>query len=69
LKRWLIGTHQGAVRANQLDAYLAEFAFRFNRRRSAHVGLLFHRLLEHAIAYDPEPYTQIRGGPTSPHNH
>jgi ISXO2-like transposase domain/Transposase zinc-ribbon domain len=69
LKRWLLGTHQGAVRANQLDAYLAEFAFRFNRRRSGHVGLLFHRLLENAIVHDPEPYTQIRGGPISPHSH
>ena len=25
-------------------------------------------LLENAIGHDPEPYTQIRGGPTSPHN-
>lgn len=63
LKRWLLGTHQGAVQAHQLDAYLDEFAFRFNRRRAGHVGLLFHRLLEHAITHQPEPYTSIRGGP------
>jgi transposase-like protein len=63
LKRWLMGTHQGAVQAHQLDAYLDEFAFRFNRRRAGHVGLLFHRLLQHAITHQPEPYTTIRGGP------
>ena len=34
LKRWLLGTHQGAVSHDQLDYYLDEFTFRFNRRRS-----------------------------------
>ena len=32
LKRWLRGTHQGSVTATHLDAYLDEFALRFNRR-------------------------------------
>lgn len=32
LKRWLIGTHKGAVRPQHLQAYLNEFVFRFNRR-------------------------------------
>jgi len=32
LKRWIIGTHKGAVRTKHLQAYLNEFAFRFNRR-------------------------------------
>jgi ISXO2-like transposase domain len=32
LKRWLLGTHQRAVSGKQLDYYLDEFAFRFNRR-------------------------------------
>ena len=27
LKRWLLGTHQGSVTAEHLDAYLDEFAF------------------------------------------
>lgn len=62
LKRWLMGTHQGAVSPQHLDAYLEEFAFRFNRRRAQHVGLLFHRLLENAVTHPPEPYTNIRGG-------
>jgi transposase-like protein len=43
LKRWLLGTHQGAVEHAHLDYYLDEFAFRFNRRRSNARGLLFHR--------------------------
>ena len=34
LKRWLIGTHQGGIQHQQLDYYLDEFTFRFNRRRS-----------------------------------
>lgn len=32
LKRWLMGTHKGAVRSQHLQAYLNEFVFRFNRR-------------------------------------
>jgi hypothetical protein len=30
LKRWLLGTHQGAVHPAHLDYYLDEFTFRFN---------------------------------------
>ena len=40
-KRWLLGTHQGAVRPKQLDYYLDEFTFRFNRRNSQSRGKLF----------------------------
>lgn len=32
LKRWLLGTHKGAVHPQHLQAYLNEFVFRFNRR-------------------------------------
>jgi transposase-like protein len=40
LKRWLMGTHQGAIANEHLDDYLNEFVFRFNRRTSAiQVGL------------------------------
>jgi transposase-like protein len=62
LKRWQLGTHQGAVRPHQLDYYLDEFAFRFNRRRSNHVGLLFYRLLEQAVQLPPTPLASIVGG-------
>jgi transposase-like protein len=64
LKRWLLGTHQGAVRPQQLDYYLDEFAFRFNRRGSNHRGLLFYRLLEQAVQTEPRPMGRIIGGPS-----
>ena len=38
LKRWLLGTHQEAVRSKHLDDYLDEFTFRFNRRTSRSRG-------------------------------
>ena len=34
LKRWLLGTYQGAVSNDHLDHYLDEFTVRFNRRDS-----------------------------------
>ena len=64
--RWLLGTHQGAVRPQQLDYYLDEFTFRFNRRRSRHRGLLFYRLLEQAVQIEPKPLAKILGGSASP---
>ncbi len=57
LKRWLLGTHQGAVGTEHLDAYLNEFTFRFNRRASRRRGLLFHRLLEQAVVTGPVTWT------------
>ncbi len=37
-KRWLLGTHHGAVDRAHLASYLDEFVFRFNRRRSRRRG-------------------------------
>lgn len=59
VQRWILGTHQGAISHEQLDYYLDEFTFRFNRRRSRHRGLLFYRLLEGAVATDPHPYRAL----------
>ncbi len=59
LKRWLLGTHQGAVSLEHLDAYLDEFVFRFNRRKSRSRGKLFYRLLEQAVAAEPVPYKSL----------
>jgi transposase-like protein len=59
LKRWMLGTHQGSVGAEHLDAYLNEFTFRFNRRHSRRRGLLFHRLLEQAVITDPITYRSL----------
>ena len=49
VKRWLRGTHQGAVRPLHLQDYLNEFSFRFNRRMSTHRGKLFYRLMQQAV--------------------
>lgn len=59
LKRWLLGTHQGAVSKKHLDYYLDEFTFRFNRRTSRARGLLFYRLLQQAVQVDPVPYKRL----------
>lgn len=59
LKRWLTGTHQGAVSPPHLDYYLDEFTFRFNRRRADHRGLLFFRLLQNAMMIEPTTYRQM----------
>jgi hypothetical protein len=64
LKRWLLGTHQGAVQPAQLDYYLDEFTFRFNRRTSRSRGLLFYRLLEQAVLTQPVTYQHIVGRQT-----
>jgi len=72
LKRWLKGTHQGAVSNEHLDYYLDEFTFRFNRRRSRHRGKLFYRLVQQAVAVEPLPYKQLithtRGRKPRDHN-
>lgn len=62
LKRWLVGTHQGAVRPSHLDYYLDEYTFRFNRRASRSRGKLFYRLLQQAVAVSPVTGQAIRGG-------
>lgn len=64
LKRWLQGTHQGAVRISHLDYYLDEFTFRFNRRTSRSRGKLFFRLVQQAVSIAPVKGQNIRGGQT-----
>ena len=59
LKRWLGGTLQGGVQVVQLDYYLDEFTFRFNRRKSKARGLLFHRLAQQTVATDPTPFKNL----------
>lgn len=62
LKRWLLGTHQGAVCASHLDYYLDEYTFRFNRRACRSRGKLFYRLVQQAAAIAPVTGQDIRGG-------
>lgn len=59
LKRWLLGTHQGAISKTHLDFYLDEFTFRFNRRKSASRGKLFYRLAQQAVQVSPSPYSSL----------
>lgn len=66
LKRWLLGTHQGAVSNKYLQSYLEEFTFRFNRRKSHHVGKIFYRMLQGASSADPLTIGMIKGRPETP---
>jgi transposase-like protein len=69
LKRWLLGTHQGAIAPEHLDYYLDEFTFRFNRRASASRGKLFYRLAQQAVQVVPVPDHTLVGGATNPKYH
>ena len=61
-KRWLLGTHQGAVDHAHLAGYLNEFVFRFNRRRSKSRGMVFYRVLQLAVAHEPVRYQDLVAG-------
>jgi len=63
-KRWLLGTHQGALSREQLDSYLDEFTFRFNRRTSRYRWKLFYRLVAQAVAVESVPYARLLAGTT-----
>ncbi len=58
-KRWLLGTHHGAVGKKHLPAYLDEFVFRFNRRTAKSISHRFARVIEHATAAGPLTYRQL----------
>lgn len=62
LKRWILGTHQGAISAAHLQSYLEEFTFRFNRRTSGSRGLVFRRLIEQAVATGPVTESEVTHG-------
>ena len=60
LKRWLLGTLQGAWSKEYFAYYLDEFTFRFNRRNSKSRGMLFYRLLQNAVQIEPVTRHDIR---------
>lgn len=62
LKRWILGTHQGAISRKHLDYYLDEFTFRFNRRTSRSRGKLFYRLVQQAVTVQATPYKKLVAG-------
>jgi Zn ribbon nucleic-acid-binding protein len=53
LKRWLLGTHAGAVSDKHLQAYLDEFAFRHNRRKTDGVARIAARVIEQLVVRAP----------------
>ena len=56
IRRWLLGTHQGRLSRAFLQGYLDEFAFRYNRRKSPSVGMLFQRLIWHGARMQGQAY-------------
>jgi len=59
LKRWLLGTHAGAVGRKHLQAYLDEFAFRHNRRKTKGVGRIAARTLAQLVVCAPMTMRQL----------
>jgi len=59
LKRWLPGTHQGAIGQADLDNYLDECTFRFNRRASKSCGNLFCPLAQQVVQSGPVPFASL----------
>lgn len=72
LKRWMLGTRQGAIAPEHLEYYLDEFTFRLNRRTSQHRGKIFYRLVPQTSAIEPNPYKDrvkhVRGRKSLKHN-
>jgi hypothetical protein len=62
-KRWLLGTHHGAVGSKHLPAYLDEFVFRFNRRTPKNLSYRFGRVIEHAVRIKPTTYQALVAQP------
>ncbi len=59
LKRWLLGTHHGGVQPKHLQAYLDEFCFRQNRRRTRGPARLVARCLEGMLSQAPLSKRQL----------
>ena len=67
VKRWVMGTMQGSVSPEHVQAYFDEWVFRFNRRHSRSRGLLLHTLLRQAVDGQPVTYRSLRkAGRTRP---
>lgn len=56
LKTWALGVYHG-LRQDHLQAYLDEFVFRFNRRRTPHAA--FRTLLGIGVALKPATYKML----------
>ena len=56
-KRWVLGTHHGAIRAKYLNLYLSEYTYRFNRRHDP--DGLFHRALTSCVDLEQNVYGRL----------
>jgi Zn ribbon nucleic-acid-binding protein/transposase-like protein len=65
LKRWLLGTHGGAVKTKHLQSYLDEFQFRYNRRKTNGVARLTARAIEQLVTKPTRTMRQIIKQPRS----
>ena len=59
IKRWILGTYQGSIDEYNLQTYLEEFSFRFNRKTSHCRGWLFYRMVQGALSTEPHPYESL----------
>ena len=67
VKRWLMGTMQGSVSPEHVQAYFDEWVFRFNRRNASSRGLPFDTLLLNAVQGQPVTYESLcKTGRTRP---
>jgi transposase-like protein len=65
LQQWLIGTYHGVSKA-QLQVYLDEFVFRYNRRKTP--AAAFQTLLGLGASRESTEYEEIRGARDLTHN-
>lgn len=63
LKRWLLGTYHGGTSRKHLSAYLDEYTFRFNRRKTRGVGRIAARLIQEVVSVQPITYSTIVHSP------
>ena len=59
INRWILGTYQGSIDEYNLQTYLEEFTFRFNRKTSHNRGWLFYRMIQGAMATEPHTYESL----------
>jgi len=58
-KRWWIGTYHGSPSRRHLQAYLDEFEFRFNRRKTKGTGRIVSRVLQNLVTAGRMTYASI----------
>ncbi len=59
MKRWLLGTHGSSVKPTYLQAYLDEFTFRYNRRKTNGVGRIAARTISGLVSRPARTLAEI----------